>query len=133
MAFVISKKVWLYLTVIGVAVILLFSIALGQSRGQSLAQSEVVLHNAKAMALGLRFFYQDQNRYPTALEFEDRNLMLNYFDSFPPQKFLTSSCVDSFNYKRPAQENFTLNFCLPTGVENFAKGWSSFNQDTPVE
>ena len=132
MSIEISKKVWLYLTVLGVTVILLLSIMAGLSRGQALAQSQVVLTNAQSMVKGLKFFYQDQNRYPTALELQDRNLMLNYLSFFPPQEFPSSSCPQSFVYKRPALNSFQLNFCLNTGVGGFPTGWSSFTQASPL-
>lgn len=120
----ITKKIWLGLTVIITAVILFFSLLWGISAGQQLAQAGLVAANANSIARGLQFFYQDQNRFPTAIEFQNRNIMLGYFNNFPPMEFISSGCPGSFIYKRTSSQKFQLDFCLPKAFQNFSRGWN---------
>ena len=61
MTIAIPKRAWLFLTVIGVAVILLWSILAGVGKGKAMAQSQVVAKNAAVLETGLKYFYQDQD------------------------------------------------------------------------
>lgn len=123
----LPKQIWLFLTVIGVAVILLWSILAGASKGKAVAQSQVVASNALALASGLKYFFLDQDRYPTALEFGDKNLMLNYFYLFPPADFTSKNCSQSFIYKRPSADNYSLSFCLSEQTNGYAAGWNTIS------
>lgn len=127
MTITFSKRNWLFLTVIGVAVILLWSTMSGINKGKSIAQSQVVSANASALALGLKYFYQDQERYPTALEFGNQTLMLNYFYLFPPVNFVSAACPQSFVYKRPAVDSYSLSFCLSQTAGSYAAGWNTLH------
>lgn len=118
------KLYWQPLTVIVAAVILLWAILGGVSSGQALAQAQTTLNNARAFKQSLELFYQDQDRFPTASEFADQNIMGRYLRNFPAQNFATPLCPQSFSYKRPAPNSFELNFCLPAAVGQFSAGWN---------
>src|SRR6185369_5489479 len=81
--------------------------------GSRAGKSVVILKNAQALQQGLLYFQADQNRYPTAVEFKDRNIMLNYFSAFPPQTVAGGPCQLSFDYASPTAKTFELAFCLP--------------------
>lgn len=105
------------------AAVLLLSIILGAKEGQKVAQSEQIIRTGQNIFAGLNYFYKDQNRYPTVSEFSDKSIMLNYFSAFPPVQFVSGSCTASFVYKRSDSKNFELDFCLPTSLKNYSKGW----------
>lgn len=123
MNIVIPKSLKLSLTVIMVAVILLLSLSFGYDNGRMYAQSEVVKHNVQSLSAGLEYFFQDQERYPTALEFADQPQMAAYFDSFPPENFTGSQCSESFIYKRPDISSYQLNYCLLKSFGGESAGW----------
>ncbi|HYV33435.1 MAG TPA: hypothetical protein VE973_01120 [Candidatus Limnocylindria bacterium] len=107
-----------------VAVILFLAIFLGISSGKTSAQSQTVVKAAQNLAQGLKYFYQDQSRYPTLLEFSDKNIMLSYFSSFPPQDFVSGNCPQSFIYKIIGVSITQLDYCLPKGSGQYAAGWN---------
>ncbi len=125
--FHISSSVYRTLTVLGVAVILVWSIGAGWSKGKSMADAGQVLANADRLVTGLDYFYNDQDRYPTALEF-DSGLMHAYFTSFPPHNFTSSQCPESYSYKRNSASQYLLGFCLPVATNGFRQGWNSSTQ-----
>jgi hypothetical protein len=122
------KKYWQPLTVLVAAVILLWSLYLGISHGRSQAQAESVLQNAAQLKKALNYFYNDQNRFPTAEEFADKNVIEKYAQNFPPPEFTTAACAQSFVYKRPTPGSFVLNFCLPASTGGFNSGWNQVTE-----
>lgn len=110
-----------------VAVVLLLVIFQGLNKGKQAAQAQIIAQGAQNLAAGLKYFYNDQNRFPSATEFADQNIMLNYFSAFPPTNFVSAACSQSFIYKRISQTNFQLNFCLPRGVGGYNDGWNMIN------
>jgi hypothetical protein len=109
------------------AVILLLAVFLGASAGKQLATSETIIQTAQNLSAGAQYFYNDQNRYPTASEFADQNTMLNYFNVFPPQNFVSKNCSQSFVYKRTDDSNFSLSFCLPGAFGAYQSGWNTIS------
>ncbi len=126
-----SKYLAQLLTVLAAAVILLLTVSAGADEGKALAQSEAVLNNAGSLAKGLHYFYGDQQRYPTAAEYSgDANLMLNYFNAFPPRDLSSGQCPLSFDYQRPTAQTFKLDYCLSASWSGFLAGWNQVNQDS---
>lgn len=103
---------------------MLLSVYLGLSAGKRAAQAMAVWSNVKELAGGLDYFYNDQNRYPTALEFQDRNLMLNYFVNFPSRGFASAQCPDTYDYQYFSGRQVELDFCLPTAAAGKNRGWN---------
>lgn len=121
----LPKQIIQILTVLAAAVILLLSVFAGAKSGQNLGRSAAVVSNAKELASGVNYFYGDQDRFPSAIEFQsDKNLMLNYFSDFPALDLPSSKCPKSFVYQRPSPQAFKLNFCLPAKWGDFNAGWN---------
>ena len=109
------------------AVVLFLAIVWGAGAGKQLAESAVVLQTAQNLSKGLTYFYNDQNRYPTASEFSDQNIMLDYFTIFPPEDYVSKNCPQSFVYKRADQADYSLAFCLPGASGSYAAGWNTLS------
>ncbi len=96
--------------------------------GVRAGKSNAIIKNASMLKQGVQYFFNDQNRYPTALEFQDRNLMLNYFSAFPPQAITGGPCSQTYNYTSATAKTFVLEFCLPRAAAGFAAGWNKVTQ-----
>jgi type II secretory pathway pseudopilin PulG len=118
------NKIWPLVTALIMVVFLLLSIVLTWNSGKNSAQSRLVLTNASGLQKALDYFYSDQDRFPTAQEFADRNIMINYANLFPPVNFVSKSCSQSFVYKRASKNNYSLSFCLPKKEGNLKQGWN---------
>lgn len=105
------------------AVILFMALATGISAGVKSAQSRAIITSAANLEAGFNYFYGDQNRFPTAVEFSDQTTMANYFNNFPPVNF-AASCSENYIYKRTSDNNFELDFCLPVSVGSYKSGWN---------
>jgi len=128
--FYFSNKIKILLSSLIVAVVLLLVIVWGVNTGKKIAQAKILIQTSKSAASALQYFYQDQNRYPTATEFENQNLMLTYFSNFPLPNYPSSACSQSFVYKRPDPATFQLSFCLPTAQGGYGAGWNTINGST---
>jgi hypothetical protein len=117
----------IFLSSLLAAVVLFLAISNGIKAGNENAQSQVALQTAQNLAAGLQYFYNDQNRFPTAVEFADQNTMLNYFSVFPPASFVSSNCSQSFIYKPVNDANFQLDFCLARAAGGYSAGWNVIN------
>ena len=127
MNFHFSNKIKILLSSLIAAVVLLWAIFGGLSQGQKISQSQIITQTAKNVAAALNYFYQDQNRYPSATEFADQNLMLTYMTNFPLPNYPSSSCSQSFVYKRADAGSFQLSFCLPTAEGSYQAGWNTIS------
>ena len=121
----ISKAVPIF-TVIFVAVIFLLVILGGISSGKKSAQANLIIQNAQNLSGALYYFYGDQDRFPTVLEFQNKDIMLNYLSSFPPADFISETCPENYIYKRPSSKSFELFFCLPKGAQEYSTGWNKY-------
>ena len=111
------------------AVVLLWAVAAGSRTGKNQAAAESVAKTAGQLTAGLRNFFSDQERYPTAAEFQDQNLMLNYFNAFPPAQIAGGNCQTDFSYLRPSPQSFKLQFCLAAPAGTSRAGWNQLTQD----
>jgi len=125
--FIFSNKTKIFLSSLIAAVVLLLAIFWGVSQGRKISQSKIIIQTANNSAAALQYFYKDQNRYPSAEEFANQNLMLNYMSNFPLPDFASSVCSQSFAYKRPDPLTFSLSFCLPAAQGGYLAGWNSIN------
>ena len=121
----LSQQLWKILAVIVVAVILFFGVFLGLSSGKHKAQSQAIATNTESLQKALEFFYSDQNRYPTALEFANTAIMSQYMSSFPPANIVSKNCPETFTYKQQSVSSYQLRFCLPAAYGGAAAGWNS--------
>jgi len=111
-------------TVIFVAVIFFLLLLSAFSSGRKTAQSKTVIKNAESVSAALEFFYSDQQKYPSVLEFSNKDIMLNYLSAFPEQNFVSELCGANLDYKRPSAGNYELYFCLPKARGGFSAGWN---------
>jgi hypothetical protein len=107
-----------------VAVIFFLALFWAYITGTRAAQTDAVLKNTEALTQGLKYFYNDHERYPTAVEFQDRNLMLNYFSFYPLQDIVGGPCQETYQYRSPSQKKYELSFCLPKGGKGLNSGWN---------
>lgn len=121
--FLRDKRVWQYVAVIVLAVIFIFSERAALRTGQRRAQATLLAQNAAAIMDGLRLFKADQDRYPAATEYADRNVMLSYFNQFPPLEFPSAKCEQSLLYRRPKPETYELYVCSPANFAGLPEGW----------
>lgn len=110
--------------IITVAVLLFVSLWLGLSSGKNKAQLAYVTATSEVLDRGLGYFYEDQDRFPTAAEFGNPEVMLQYFTAYPFAQLKSETCSESFIYRRVSQTNFALDICVPTSGNNFRKGWN---------
>jgi hypothetical protein len=111
------------------AVILLLATLQGISSGNQVAASQSVSESAQNLQKGIEYFYQNENRFPTAVEFADQATMAGYFTNFPPKDLPSKQCSQSYLYKRISDSSYQLSFCLPTSVNNSKKGWNTISQE----
>jgi hypothetical protein len=123
-----SNKYKSTITVLLAAVILFLAVSMGLRAGQQAAEANTVVQTAKNLVAGFQYFYSDQNRYPSAVEFADSSIMDNYFSNFPPADFTSANCNDNFVYKKISDSNFQLDFCLVTAVSGYQSGWNVINK-----
>jgi hypothetical protein len=125
--FKFSNKIKILSSSLIAAVVLLLVIVWAVNNGKKIAQAKILIQTSQNAVLALQYFYQDQNRYPTATEFENQNLMLNYFSNFPLPNYPSSACSQSFVYKRSDPGTYSLSYCLPTAAEGQKAGWNTMN------
>src|SRR3989344_4938494 len=106
------------------AILLAFFIFRGISGARLAKQSETIVQNARATAKGLQYFFSDHERFPQAQEFVNAAVMRDYFSVFPPEKFASQQCPETWAYTRPTPGNYELGFCLPKDSGGFAQGWN---------
>jgi hypothetical protein len=121
---VFSKKVLATLSSLVLAVVLFMVLMWAMNKGKRQAEAELIIQNTQAIQESLEFFFRDQNRYPSALEFSNLNIMNSYLNPYPPLKLVSKSCNETFVYKRPAPVVYQLNFCLPIATKGFKQGWN---------
>ncbi|MBI3231962.1 MAG: hypothetical protein HYZ51_02685 [Candidatus Doudnabacteria bacterium] len=109
--------------------IFLIFINMGFGRSREQEESKMVYKNTLAIQSALKFFSNDYDRFPSAFEFGKTELMQSYFSSFPPKEFITDICQKTWVYGRPAASNYTLDFCLASGVEDLDKGWHKVSEN----
>ena len=119
-----KKSIGMSITVLLLTVILLWEIVSGMKSGKNLAEARVIAANAGQISQGLEYFFSDQDKFPKPIQFQDRNIMINYFSAFPPQEFPNKGCSKTFQYQQLAEKTFELDFCLPMAFQNSHSGWN---------
>ncbi len=120
---------WLQLTAVGlVAVILLYVTYSGIRSGSTDAKSEVVLANAKTLAEGINYFYEDQDRFPSDEEFSNADVMSSYIEGYPPINIFSGACIgneqdnSTYSYFSLNEKSYELSFCLPSEIGGYKAG-----------
>ncbi len=103
-------------------------IAWGVNNGIKAAGSKSVIHNAETITTAVGYFYEDQDRYPTGLEFADNNLMAAYLSNLPARDFISGTCSQSYNYANPFPRQFQLDVCLSKSTDGMTTGWNTYSK-----
>jgi hypothetical protein len=96
-------------------IVLLTSLA-GFRAGRDLAKADVTLKQVDVLMKGLDYFYNDQDRYPSATEFEDKSALGTYVSSLPVNQVTSTQCGVTLAYDTFDERAFTLSYCLPRGA-----------------
>ncbi len=101
-------------TVAGFVWLVFFVVAMiGFFVGRDLARSEFAFKQVDALASGLNFFYQDNDRYPSEQEFRNLELMNQYFSGLPLSSIVSKKCPKPIAYRTFDRLDYTVEFCLP--------------------
>jgi hypothetical protein len=117
------KKI--FVSFLGVVLVLL--VFLGYRSGVALAQTTVLLKQQNQVFLALERFKQDQDRYPTPVEFENIEVMSKYLSNLPLIQFKSTDCVNSFEYLSSRVSEAQLKVCLPASASGYPAGVSIYN------
>ena len=112
------------LAVMVVTAVFLSSVFLGLQRGVEAAKAAMVYHTASVLRQGLDYFFSDQDRFPSVVEFNHPNILLTYFTHLPDNVSQAAICPKNFVYKRLTANSYELDFCLAQNVGNLGKGWN---------
>ena len=128
MQFSFLQHVWRYITVLGVAVVLLYSLIYGYSAGGLKAQSSFAAAQAPEITKALNYFYNDFDRYPTTDEFFDQKIMATYFTAFPLVQIPGGSCSQTFAYRQLKSNAYQLGVCIAAALSGWQAGWNRFTE-----
>ncbi len=121
-----TQKLIQYLLAAIILIVFLSILVGAWHNGQARSQSALILQSADELEQGLSFFYSDQNRYPTAIEFASPQIMGIYLIPYPPAEFVTKFCSRSFVYQNASPKFYRLSVCLPKARGNALTGWNQF-------
>lgn len=122
-----NKKFFLILTVFVLTVVLLLTGNFAINKGQTKAKAQASFYNLQNMVLALNYFYNDQDRYPTALEFSSADIMAWYLNKHPVEDIVSDNCASSFRYARMGPKKYDIFFCLAEGIEGYKAGWNKYS------
>ncbi len=105
-----------------VVLFLIAAVFFGFRSGQALAQAERISQQKKQVEIALGYFYSDQGRFPSTVEFLDRGAFGLYIDSFPVPQVLSSECAKSLQYQANSSKEYSLTLCSPAAASGVLKG-----------
>jgi hypothetical protein len=106
-------------------ILLLASLGGGVSSGIARAKSLDTYRSVNTLNQALTYYFQDQNQYPTAEQFNNQQILtLNYLNVMPVPTDASGTCANQsqFAYSRPTQQTFSMQFCLSQGVNGLSGG-----------
>jgi hypothetical protein len=112
-----------------VAVVFLWVSITGVIAGRDLARSRATVERAESLKMGLAYFYSDQDRYPSELEYLDGEKMKVYLSGFPGKVFTHKKwCQDEPRFSSRGGSAFKYEFCLARGWQGLGRGWHSIDE-----
>lgn len=100
-----------------IVVIILFFVFLasffGFRAGRDLAKSSATLELAHVTMRGLDYFFSDQDRYPSPLEFGESQSFGTYVSRVPLPSFISKQCPVTTTYDTFDERAFEFTYCLP--------------------
>lgn len=119
------KTYFKYIIFLVLFIVLLSLAVFGQGRGKDQAKAKEIVASVGSIVSSLDFFYNDNNRFPTADEFASKEIMQDYFSVYPDfNTWSEGACDAGFNYTRPNTKAYKLDFCLPSNSGEYKKGWN---------
>jgi type II secretory pathway pseudopilin PulG len=125
---VLSNKIMRLVVIFVLLALVLATSFYSWQSAKKTAQSRRVAKDSQAIRSGLEYFYKDQNRYPSTIEFQDANLMSAYISNYPPLSFPTEECPQNFDYFNPSPFSYELRICLQKSVGAFHAGINKFTE-----
>lgn len=116
-----------------VLVILIFfvlTVYWGWGAGKNIAISRHTVSTVTTLDAGLRYFWDDQGRFPSTAEFSNTEVMRKYFDHFPPQELTAKLCPKTYAYNTNAGKTYEVIFCIPRAVGSFSAGTNQVTDTT---
>jgi hypothetical protein len=97
----------------------------GISSGLSRERSLQVYSNSRSVLSALKYYHADQEIYPTADQFFNREIMVPFYLSampvYPKQKGDCAS-FSNFQYSQSSPNSFSLKYCLESNTEGESAG-----------
>lgn len=107
-----------------VLILLAWSVGAGVVAGRDLARARAIAESAQALDKGLQFFYGDQDRFPSELEYADGEKLSVYLKNFPGVSFIHKKwCASPPRYLSSGGSSYEYSYCLPRGWQGQARGW----------
>lgn len=92
--------------------------------GQARAKSAATLADAVQVNAAVDYFYGDQGRYPTTLEFSAPDSFGIYLNPFPPRQLTSGECPATLEYRNPGSGEYALYACLSKASGGVPTGWN---------
>ncbi len=111
-----------------VAVVLLFILILiwGIFSGLALGKAKSTYRQVENINTALKYYFKDQDRYPTADQFNNQKILVPYYiQAMPtPESAGSGACsnVKDFIYSQKNPKTFTFQFCMNAGANGLSKG-----------
>ncbi|TSC66429.1 MAG: hypothetical protein G01um101477_86 [Candidatus Doudnabacteria bacterium Gr01-1014_77] len=111
-----------------VAVVLLFALILiwGIFSGLALGKAKSTYRQVDNINTALQYYYKDQDRYPTADQFNNQKILVPYYmQSMPtPESAGSGACsnIKDFVYSQKTPKTFSLQFCMNAKANGLSGG-----------
>lgn len=106
--------------------VILFFVSLtsffGFRAGRDLAKSSATLELTHTTMRGLDYFFNDQDRYPSPVEFGEAESFGVYMSQIPLPSFISKQCPVTTTYDTFDERAFEFTYCLPRGLGDQAAG-----------
>jgi hypothetical protein len=106
-------------------ILFVLALVLGIFSGVTYGKDKATLRNLETISIALKYYNSDQDRYPTAAQFNDQRILTPvYMKDMPTPQNATGICSANteFQYSQKKPSEFTIQFCLRQGADGFSKG-----------
>ena len=119
------------ISLIAAFIICLWALVAGIQSGLARERSRLTLSGSQSIISALGYYYSDQEVFPTADHFYNRNILVPfYLSAMPIHASVKGGCHDfaGYQYSRPNPKSFSLKYCLESGVEGRDAGIHEFTE-----
>ncbi len=96
--------------------------------GRDLARSNFAFKQVGQIISGLDYFYQDNDRFPSEVEFSEVNLMQKYYANLPYYSVVSKKCPSPIEYTSFDRLTFQIDFCIPRNYFGWMAGQHRVDQ-----